>query len=115
MPFELRSLVYSTELQVALSILWAATALAAMVVGVRAADRRIWLVGASWMGVVVIKLFLIDLASLAALPKAGSFIGVGIVLLVVGYLAPVPPSQAKSERSDDDPDTHSRSSSGTAV
>ncbi len=106
-PFDLRSLVYSTELQVALSILWAATALAAMVVGVRAADRRIWIVGASWMGVVVIKLFLIDLASLAALPKAGSFIGVGIVLLIVGYLAPVPPSQAKSERSEDDPETPS--------
>ena len=114
-PFDLRSLVYSTELQVALSILWAATALAAMVVGVRAADRRIWIVGASWMGVVVVKLFLIDLASLAALPKAGSFIGVGILLLIVGYLAPVPPSQTKSERSEDDPETHSRSSSGTAV
>lgn len=114
-PFDLRSLVYSTELQVALSILWAATALAAMVVGVKAADRRIWIVGASWMGVVVIKLFLIDLASLAALPKAGSFIGVGIVLLIVGYLAPVPPSQTKAERSEEDPETHSRSSSGTAV
>ena len=114
-PFDLRSLVYSTELQVALSILWAATALAAMVVGVRAADRRIWIVGASWMGVVVIKLFLIDLASLAALPKAGSFIGVGIVLLVVGYLAPVPPSQAKAETKEDDSGPHSRSSSGTAV
>ncbi|WP_419931135.1 DUF2339 domain-containing protein [Candidatus Poriferisodalis sp.] len=114
-PFDLRSLVYSTELQVALSILWAATALAAMVVGVRAADRRIWIVGASWMGVVVIKLFLVDLASLAALPKAGSFIGVGIVLLIVGYLAPVPPSQAKAVRSDDDPGTRGRSSSGTAV
>ena len=114
-PFELRPLVYSTELQVALSILWAATALAAMVVGVRAADRRIWIVGASWMGIVVIKLFLIDLASLAALPKAGSFIGVGIVLLIVGYLAPVPPSQAKAGGSEDDPGTHSRSSSGTAT
>lgn len=99
-PFELRSLVYSTDLQVALSILWAATALAAMVVGVRAADRRVWIVGASWMGVVVIKLFFVDLASLPALPKAGSFIGVGILLLIVGYLAPVPPSQAKVQHSD---------------
>lgn len=102
-PFDLRSLVYSTELQVALSILWAATALAAMVVGVRAADRRIWIVGASWMGVVVIKLFLVDLANLAALPKAGSFIGVGILLLIVGYLAPVPPSQSKAQQSEDEP------------
>lgn len=102
-PFELRSLVYSTELQVALSILWAATALAAMVVAVRAADRRIWIVGASWMGVVVIKLFLVDLANLAALPKAASFIGVGILLLIVGYLAPVPPSQSKAQQSDDEP------------
>ncbi len=98
-PFELRPLVFSTELQVAVSILWAATALAAMVVGVRAADRRIWIVGASWMGVVVVKLFLIDLASLAALPKASSFIGVGILLLIVGYLAPVPPSQSEADSS----------------
>jgi len=114
-PFELQPLVYSTELQVALSILWAATALAAMVVGVRAASRRIWIVGASWMGVVVVKLFLIDLASLAALPKAGSFIGVGIVLLIVGYLAPVPPSQSKTQSSEDSPRTHSGSSSGMDV
>ena len=96
-PFELQPLVYSTELQVAVSILWAATALAAMVVAVRAADRRVWIVGASWMGVVVVKLFLIDLANLATLPKAASFIGVGILLLIVGYLAPVPPSQPKTE------------------
>ena len=96
--FEPGPLVYSTELQVALSILWASTALAAMVVGGRAADRRIWIAGASWMGVVVIKLIFIDLASLAALPKAASFIGVGILLLVVGYLAPVPPSQSKAQQ-----------------
>ena len=107
-PFELRSLVSSTELQVALSILWAATALAAMVVGVRAADRRIWIAGASWMGVVVIKLFFIDLASLAALPKAASFIGVGILLLIVGYLAPVPPSQSKAQQSEEEPQAHDR-------
>ena len=102
-PFDLRSLVYSTELQVAVSILWAATALAAMVVGARAADRRIWIVGASWMGVVVVKLFLIDLANLATLPKAASFIGVGFLLLIVGYLAPVPPSQANDEEPVDKP------------
>ena len=117
-PFELRSLVYSTELEVAVSILWAATALAAMVVGVRAADRRIWIVGASWMGVVVVKLFLIDLANLATLPKAASFIGVGFLLLIVGYLAPVPPSQANGEEpvdeSDDEPRTPGSSLTGGA-
>ncbi|WP_420621874.1 DUF2339 domain-containing protein [Candidatus Poriferisodalis sp.] len=117
-PFELRSLVYSTELQVAVSILWAATALAAMVVGVRAADRRIWIVGASWMGVVVVKLFLIDLANLATLPKAASFIGVGFLLLIVGYLAPVPPAQAKDEEpvdeTDDEPGMHGGSLTGGA-
>lgn len=114
-PFEPRPLVYSTELQVALSILWAATALAAMVVGVRAADRRIWIAGASWMGVVVVKLFFVDLANLAALPKAASFIGVGILLLIVGYLAPVPPSQSRAQQLEDVPQAHDRSSSGTAV
>lgn len=83
----------STELQVSLSILWAVVALSGMVAGVRLARRAVWVAGASFMGVVVLKLFLVDLSNQNALGRVVSFIVVGVLLLIVGYLAPVPPPQ----------------------
>ena len=43
------------------------------------------------MGVVVVKLFLVDLGNTGTLERIVSFLGVGLLLLVVGYVAPVPP------------------------
>jgi uncharacterized membrane protein len=43
------------------------------------------------MGVVVVKLFLVDLGNTDTLARVVSFLGVGLLLLVVGYFAPVPP------------------------
>ena len=93
-PWELDTLWDTTELQTSLSILWAVIGLSGMVAGVRMARRAVWAAGASWMAVVVVKLFLVDLSSLTALGRVVSFIVVGVLLLVVGYLAPVPPTAA---------------------
>jgi uncharacterized membrane protein len=92
-PWELESLWDATELQTSLSILWAVIGLSGMVAGVRMARRAVWAAGASWMAVVVVKLFLVDLSSLTALGRVVSFIVVGVLLLIVGYLAPVPPAE----------------------
>lgn len=97
-PFEADALMRSTELQATLSIVWALVALTAMVAGVRRQHRRTWLAGAGWMAVVIAKLFIVDLARLTALPRIASFIGVGLLLIIVGYFAPVPP--AASARTD---------------
>ncbi len=91
-PWDLESLWDSTELQASVSILWAVIALSGMVAGVRMARRAVWVAGASWMAVVVAKLFVVDLSSLTALGRVVSFIAVGVLLLIVGYLAPVPPA-----------------------
>ena len=64
-----------------------------MVVGVRLARRTVWVAGASLMAAVVVKLFLIDLGDQNTLGRVVSFIVVGVLLLIVGYLAPVPPPQ----------------------
>ena len=98
-PWDLESLWDSTELQTSLSILWAVIALSSMVAGVRMVRRSVWVAGASWMAVVVAKLFLVDLRNLTALGRVVSFIVVGVLLLIVGYLAPVPP--AASGETDD--------------
>ncbi len=47
---------------------------------------------------VVVKLFALDLASLSGLPRVVAFLGVGVLLLVIGYLAPLPPASAQPER-----------------
>ena len=93
-PWDVESLWNTTELQMSLSILWAVIGLSGMVAGVRMARRAVWVAGASWMAVVVAKLFLVDLSSLTALGRVVSFIVVGVLLLIVGYLAPVPPAAA---------------------
>lgn len=90
-PYDLDSLASSTTLQSALSIVWGAAGLAAMLVGARARQRNVWLAGAALMSVVVVKLFIVDLGNTGTLARVVSFLGVGVLLLVVGYFAPVPP------------------------
>jgi uncharacterized membrane protein len=90
-PYDADSLAASTTFQSALSIVWGVAGLTAMVLGARSRKRSVWLAGAALMTVVVAKLFLVDLGNTATLARVVSFLGVGLLLLVVGYFAPVPP------------------------
>ena len=65
--------------------------LATMIAGARTVRRELWMVGATLMGVVVVKLLFIDMGNSGTLARVFSFIGVGLLLLVVGYFAGVPP------------------------
>lgn len=58
--------------------------------------REVWLVGAVLIGVVVAKLFLVELSNRGGLERIVSFIGVGGLLLVVGYFAPLPPKRSET-------------------
>ena len=114
-PWELDALWDTTELQTSLSILWAVIGLSGMVAGVRMVRRAVWAAGASWMAVVVVKLFLVDLSSLTALGRVVSFIVVGVLLLIVGYLAPVPPAApAESEEPEETEETGKSGETGEA-
>ena len=99
-PWEFVALARSTELQAALSIVWAVIALATMVIAVRLARRAVWMAGASFMGLVVAKLFFVDLSSLGAVTRVVAFLGVGALLVVVGYFAPVVPAASVEEPGD---------------
>ncbi|MDO3386573.1 DUF2339 domain-containing protein [Gilvimarinus sp. SDUM040013] len=89
--FTADALFASVKVQAGISVVWALSALTAMVVGHRRAGRNVYLCGAALMVVVVAKLFLVDLSQSGTLERIVSFIGVGLLLLVVGFLAPVPP------------------------
>lgn len=68
-----------------------------MVGGHRRVHRELWLVGAALIGVVVAKLFFVELGNRGGLERIISFIGVGVLLLVVGYFAPLPPKRGAAE------------------
>jgi uncharacterized membrane protein len=69
-----------------------------MVVATRKGLRALWIVGAALMGVVVVKLFLVDLSSVGTVGRIVSFIGVGLLMLLLGYMSPVPPSLVSEEQ-----------------
>jgi uncharacterized membrane protein len=91
-PWQLPALVASRPLQAALTLTWTLAALAAMVAATRGQLRMLWLTGAGLLAAAVIKLFVLDLAALSGLTRVVAFIGVGALLLVIGYVAPLPPA-----------------------
>jgi uncharacterized membrane protein len=91
-PFNLDAMTRSMSVQAAFSIFWSVLALCAMFSATRMRLRMIWLAGAGLMAVVVFKLFFIDLSNIGGIERIVSFIGVGLLMLVIGYVSPVPPA-----------------------
>jgi uncharacterized membrane protein len=89
-PFAFDPLWRSPLVQATLSLLWTVCALATMVWSNRRSERTGWIAGAVLLAVVVAKLFFVDLSRVGTIERIVSFIGVGVLLLLIGYLAPVP-------------------------
>jgi len=86
----------SRLVQAVLSLLWTSLALGTVVLANRRQWRGAWIAGAALLAIVVAKLFFVDLSRVGGLERIISFIGVGLLLLLVGYLAPVPPKRANN-------------------
>ena len=99
-PWRLSSLLASKPLQAALTLTWTVTALALMYTATKRKLRPLWMLGAALLAAVVIKLFVVDLAALSGLPRVVAFLGVGVLLLVIGFLSPLPPAAPEGGRSD---------------
>lgn len=96
-PYELGPMLSSTLTQASLSLFWTLLALAAMLWSARQGHRLPWFCGAGLMGVVIVKLFLIDLSHIGTVPRIVSFLGVGTLMLVLGYYSPLPPMTKETE------------------
>ena len=57
-----------------------------------------YLISMVLIGVVVVKLFFVELGNSGSLERIVSFIGVGVLLLVVGYFAPLPPHRVAGQQ-----------------
>ncbi|MGI4730179.1 MAG: DUF2339 domain-containing protein [Janthinobacterium lividum] len=87
------ALLGSFVVQAGLALLWTALALALMVGAHRRGVRSWWIVGAGLLGVTVAKLLLVDMGNVGGATRIVTFMGVGVLMLVVGYLAPLPPQR----------------------
>ncbi|AOY01594.1 hypothetical protein BJP62_14715 [Jeongeupia sp. USM3] len=97
LPYVWHELMQSMVVQTALSLFWTLLALLLMVLATRRKDRAIWIAGGLLLVLVVAKLFMLDLSQVAGIARIVSFIGVGVLLLLIGYLAPLPPAMKTQE------------------
>jgi uncharacterized membrane protein len=97
-PYDFHSLWHSMLVQATFSLLWSIMALATMLLAHRERWRVAWVAGAVLLGAVVVKLFLVDLGQAGGVERIVSFIGVGLLLLLIGYLAPVPPRTSEETK-----------------
>jgi uncharacterized membrane protein len=91
-PFELPAMLQSNLVETAISIFWTVIALTSMLAATRKNARIVWLTAAGLLGVVIAKLFLVDLSHVGTVERIVSFVGVGLMMLVIGYFSPLPPA-----------------------
>ena len=80
----------SEQVQTGLTILWTLLALVATIIASRYWQRALWFMGIGLLGIVVLKLVLVDLSQTEAIWRVISFLGAGSLILLIGYLAPLP-------------------------
>jgi uncharacterized membrane protein len=96
-PYPVFTIIESDAFQTTISILWTTVALALMGFGTARGRRAIWIIGAVLLGLVILKLFSVDISRLDLLARIVSFIAVGALMLVIGYFAPLPPAHGAPE------------------
>lgn len=91
------ALADSMFIQAMLSLFWSLSALFIMrragKLDVDAA-RKLWMPGAALLGIVAVKLFVVDLSNTGSIARIVSFVGVGLLMVAIGYLAPYPTAAA---------------------
>ncbi len=96
-PFQFEAMIRSTLVETSISIFWTVLALSVMLISTRAGARLAWLTGAALLGLVIAKLFIVDLSRVGTIGRIISFVSVGLLMLVIGYFSPLPPADGSRE------------------
>ncbi len=92
-PYTLHGLWHDLYFQSGISILWSIVAIVTMLLSKRLTNRTLWSAGFGLLGVIVLKLFFVELAGSGTIERIVSFIVVGLLLLLIGYFVPIPPEE----------------------
>jgi uncharacterized membrane protein len=90
-------LFMSSEFHLGIFIFWAVYGILHIIVGNKVRNRPVWIAGAVLTLVDIAKLILLDLADSGTVTRIVSFFIAGMVLLFIGWRAPLPPERIKSE------------------
>tara|TARA_R110002050_G_scaffold9504_2_gene33450 strand:+ start:24320 stop:27016 length:2697 start_codon:yes stop_codon:yes gene_type:complete len=91
------AMMNSSLYQASTSIVWSVIAMALMLAAYRKSSRYFWFAGAGLLSLVVGKLFFVDLADSGSISRIVSFLVVGGLMLVIGYLSPLPPKSVTKD------------------
>ncbi len=91
-PYNQLALWQSAAVQLSLTLLWVGLAFVSMSVATAKKIRSLWVLGASLLVIVTFKLVLLDLSHIGTLLRVFSFLGAGLVMLLIAYIAPMPES-----------------------
>lgn len=80
-------------IQLSLTLLWVSLAFITMSLASRKKIRSVWILGGSILFIVTLKLVLFDLSHIGTLTRVISFLGAGLVMLIIAYIAPIPESE----------------------
>jgi uncharacterized membrane protein len=72
--------------QLVLSVFWGLVGVATLVAGLRRDVRALRIGGLALLGVTVLKVFLLDLATLTSVYRVGSFVALGLLLLAAAFV-----------------------------
>ncbi len=89
-PYQMSALLDSAKVQTALSILWTAIGMAGMLLASKRSLRPLWIAAAALIGVVLVKMFFVDLDAAGTIERIISFMVVGGMLVALGYFSPIP-------------------------
>ncbi len=95
-PYRVKSWTVSLPVHTGITLLWSVTALVLMWVAGRRGLRTPWMVGAALLVAILVKLLLVDFSGAGTVTRIVSFIGVGALMLVIGYVAPLPAAKNES-------------------
>ncbi|MDO4878993.1 MAG: DUF2339 domain-containing protein [Neisseria sp.] len=99
--WNMAAMMKSLGLQATLSITWAAISIILMARAHMTGKRATWFAGISLMGITVVKMFIAELGDSGSIARIVSFIAVGLLLLLVGWFAPLPPQGRETPESQD--------------
>lgn len=71
---------------ISLSIFWAVYGIIALAAGIALKQRYARMAAISLFGLVILKVFIVDMSTLTGFYRISSFIGLGVILITVGYV-----------------------------
>ena len=92
-PYTFDNIWHSLYFQTGLSILWSIAGIILMLLSKYFVRRSWWVGGFGILVLVVLKLFFVELSGSETIERIVSFIVVGVLLLLIGYFVPIPPTQ----------------------